>query len=488
MRIQAIGASPIFAAASAAAARLVATWNRFATQWDPIAVIVATCAVLTVPLLFFRGFHSDEGVAVTAARSAVEDGYWITPHIYNTRFVERPTLLSWIIAGVSAPFGSVNQFTARLPIILFLLAGCWLIYVVLRRVSASIPASLLGVALFLACPIVIRAYVMPTADMPLAILLFVAFVVWWDGYNGGRISMGRWAAIGIVLALAGLMKGPQPVSYFALGIGLFILITRSWRQIPGFILAGLICVIPLAAWYGYVYSPGDENQWGTFMRLSPAARLDNPIAGILILISETLPAALFTIAFFVARGFGVRDPLPAGLLKAMICYASAAAIIVLFWPSGSTTRYFFPSILPMCVFGALGYDALAKRWPLTIAPGLLVTLGLLAYAFVYSAIAAPLMPRQFREAQIDAARITAQMAAAPAPIYRTDSVDLNVFILVPGPIITKDMAALGAVSGPAWIAAEPYQANALMAERPKKLHVVMPFGQDDEWRLLRLDK
>jgi peptidoglycan/LPS O-acetylase OafA/YrhL len=172
----------------------------------------------------------------------------------------------------------------------------------------------------------------------------------------------------------------------------------------------------------------------------------------------------------------------------MICYASAAAIIVLFWPSGSTTRYFFPSILPMCVFGALGYDVLAKRWPLTIAPGLLVTLGLLAYAFVYSAIAAPLMPRQFREAQIDAARITAQMAAAPAPIYRTDSVDLNVFILVPGPIITKDMAALGAVSGPAWIAAEPDQANALMAERPKKLHVVMPFGQDDEWRLLRLDK
>ena len=172
------------------------------------------------------------------------------------------------------------------------------------------------------------------------------------------------------------MKGPQPVSYFAFGIGLFILITRSWKQIPGFVLAGIICVIPIAAWYGYVYSPGDEDQWAAFMRLSPVAPLDNPIAGILNLISETLPAALFAIAFFVARGFGVRDRLPAGFLKAMICYASAAAIVILFWPGGSTTRYFFPSILPMCVFGALGYDALAKRWPLTVAPGLLVTLGL----------------------------------------------------------------------------------------------------------------
>jgi len=199
MRIQAIGASPIFAAASATAARLVATWNRIATLWAPITVIAVTCAILTVPLLFFRGFHSDEGVAVTVARSAVEDGYWITPHIYNTRFVERPTLLSWIIAGVSAPFGIVNQFTARLPIILFLLTGCWLIYAVLRRVSASIPAALLGVALFLACPIVIRAYVMPTADMPLAILLLspssyggMAITAAASVSDGGRRSALSW--------------------------------------------------------------------------------------------------------------------------------------------------------------------------------------------------------------------------------------------------------------------------------------------------------
>lgn len=488
MRIHDIGASPIFAATSKVAERLVAIWNALATQWNPVGIIAVTCGVLTAPLVIWRGFHSDEGVALAVARSAVEDGYWITPHLYNTRFVERPTLLSWIIAAVSAPFGSVNQFAARIPIILFLLAGCLLVYSVLRRVSASVPAALLGVALFLACPIVIRAYVMPTADMPLAVFLFVSFVVWWNGYSDGRISLARWAAIGGVLALAGLMKGPQPVSYFALGIGLFILITRAWKQIPGFVLAGIVCVVPIAAWYGYVYSPGDAARWVGFMRLVPVAPLDNPIAGILNLISETMPAALFAIAFFVAWGFGVRIRLPAGFLKAMVCYASAAAVVVLFWPNGSTTRYFFPSILPMCVFGALGYDALAKRWPLAVAPGLLVTLGLLGYAFVYSDVAAPLMPKQFRSAKIDAAGITEQIATAPAPVIRTDGVGLNELILVPGPIITKDIAALKTVAGPAWIAVDPNQAKALIAERGNSLHVVMSFGQDSEWRLLRLEK
>ena len=62
-----------------------------------------------------------------------------------------------------------------------------------------------------------RSYVMITADMPLAVLLFLAFVLWWDGYASGTLGFGRWIAIGLVLALAGLMKGPQPVSYFALG-------------------------------------------------------------------------------------------------------------------------------------------------------------------------------------------------------------------------------------------------------------------------------
>jgi 4-amino-4-deoxy-L-arabinose transferase-like glycosyltransferase len=474
--------------ASAAAERLVTLWNAFATRWNPIAVIVIAWAVLTVPLVFLRGFHSDEGVAVTVARSAVEDGYWLTPHIFNIRFVERPTLLSWMIAALSAPFGSVSQFTARLPVIMFLLGGCLLIYAMLRRASSSMPAALLGAALFLACPIVLRAYAMATADMVLAVLLFISFSLWWDGYRAGRISLARWVATGSVLALAGLMKGPQPISYFALGIGAFILITRDWKQIPGFILAGVICVIPIAAWYVYVYSPGDEGQWAAFMRFSPAASLSGPVEAILNLFSETLPAVLLAIAFFAAKGFLDSTRIPPDFIKALLCYGLAATIVILFWPGGSSTRYFFPLILPMCVLGGLGYDALMKREPLAVVPGLLVMFGVLAYAFVYSDIAAPLMPRQFRAAQIDAARIGEQVKAAPATIYRAGGIGLNVFPLVPGRIVDTDIAVIRKVSGPAWIAVTPDQAQALIAERPNTLRVVLQFGQDDEWRLLRLEK
>ena len=487
MKIHDAFASPIFSAAAGTADKIVAGWNGLAARWHPLLVIVAAVAVLTVPLIFLRGFHSDEGVAVNVARAAVDDGHWLTPYVFNTRFVERPTLLSWIIAAVSWPFGSVSQFTARLPVVLFLLAGCLLIYTLLRRVEASVAAALLGVALFLACPIVIRAYAMPTADMPLAVLLFLAFILWWHGAERGIVELPRWTAVGAVLALAGLMKGPQPVGYFAFGVGLYILLTQSWRQIPGFVLAGIICVMPLAGWYASVYAPGDEAQWATFMRFSPAAPLSGPLEAVLRLTSETLPAALFAIAFFVSRGTG-GSRLPPGFVKALTCYGAAAAVVILFWPGGSTTRYFFPSILPMCVLGGLGYDALLRRRPAAAAPGLMVTLALLIYAFVYSDVAAPLMPRTFRAAQIDGARISELTRAAPAPILRTGGVGLNVFAYVPEPIVSTDLAAMKAAPGPAWLAVEPAEADALIAARGKNIREVLKFGQDDEWRLLRLER
>jgi 4-amino-4-deoxy-L-arabinose transferase-like glycosyltransferase len=187
--------------------RIVAAWESIALRWNPLAVIIVAWAVLALPLVVFRGYYAHEGLAVTIARMALETRDWVTPHLFNIRFVERPTLQSWIIEAVSAPFGGVSQITARLPSAVFLLCGCLLIYALLRKVAASVPAALLGVALFLACPLVIRSYVMVTADLSLAVTLFFAFYLWWSGNEKGSISIGRWLAIGVVLAFAGLFKG-----------------------------------------------------------------------------------------------------------------------------------------------------------------------------------------------------------------------------------------------------------------------------------------
>ena len=472
--------------------RIVGAWNALATRCNPYAAIVVACAALTGPLIVFRGYNSDEGLAVSIARTAIEDGQWIVPHVFNLRWVERPTLLSWIIAAISVPFGGVSQITARLPIALFLVFGCVLIYLLLRRVAASVPAALFGVALFLACPLVIRSSVLITADLPLAVLLFFAFYLWWGGNEQGSIGFARWLAVGVVLAFAGLLKGPQPIAYFALGVGLYILGSRSWRQIPGLILAGVICALPLAAWYAAIYTPGDEAIWGTFMRVHPALHFSGPVEVVFRLLGETLPAALLAAAFLVARSRrakGAAGPAIArpGFVAALACYAFIAALLILFWPGGSTPRYYFPMVLPLAVFGGLGYDLLSARRPQIVAPVVLLTAALLAYALLYAA-ASPFLPLRYRQATIDAARIIALVQAAPGPIYRTGDTALNVLPYVPAKILEATPEELAAVAGPAWMVLPTDQAEALLARRPDRLHVVMPLGDAEQWRLLRLDR
>ncbi len=470
----------------AIAQRVVGAWDALGTRWSPVAVIIVAWAVLSVPLVFFRGYNSDEGLTVSIARTALENGDWLNQHTFNVRWVDSPRLLAWIIAAISEPFGHVSQITARLPSVLFLLCGCLLIYVLLRKVGGGIAAALFGAALFLACPLVMRGYVMITADLPLAVLLFFAFVLWWSGCAKGSVSVGRWLAIGLVLAVAGLLKGPQLIAYFALGVGVFVLASRSWRQLPGLILAGLICAVPLAAWYAWTYTPGDEGIWAAFMRVRPNIIFSGPLSASVRLLGDTLPAALGAAVYLIARAFYGRDQTLPAFVAALACYAFIAAPLILFWPGGSAPRYYFPMVLPLCVFGGLAYDMLAGRRPEIVAPLLLITAALLVYALGY-AIASPLLPTRFRPTQIEAARITQLVQAAPGPIYRTGDTALNVLPYVPGRIRNATLDELASVPGPAWMVLPADEAVALLARRPDKLHAVTPLGDAQQWRLLRLD-
>jgi hypothetical protein len=284
------------------------------------------------------------------------------------------------------------------------------------------------------------------------------------------------------------MKGPQPVAYFALGVGLFVLGSRSWKQIPGLLLSGIICVIPLAAWYWHVYVPGDEGTWATFMRLTPAQSLAGPIQAVWWLAINTLPAFLLAGAFLISEGFrSTTRERPAEFVTAICCYGLAAAVFVLFWPGGTTSRYFYPMILPMCVLGGLAYDALAVKRLQVVASVLILTLGILAYAVTYSVVS-PLLPKLFRSSRVEATLITKLVSGMPGPIYRIFPYALNVVPYIPARIHNANLNELETVSGPAWMIVSKDETEALIAKRAGALRVVHQFGRSEEWQLLYLDR
>src|SRR3990172_4392501 len=99
-----------------------------AGQKIPILLFVAL-------ILFLFGYGSwqlpfvgpDEPRYSQIARQMLESGYWITPHLGEAIWFEKPVLLYWLMAVSFAVLG-VSEFAARLPSLLAALGSVLLIY------------------------------------------------------------------------------------------------------------------------------------------------------------------------------------------------------------------------------------------------------------------------------------------------------------------------------------------------------------------------
>jgi 4-amino-4-deoxy-L-arabinose transferase-like glycosyltransferase len=352
---------------------------------------------------------------------------------------------------------------ARVPVLLSLVAGVLLVWRALRSV-ASAEAAIFGAVLVLACPIVMRYYVTAVADVPLAVVLFAAFLVWWNADAKGPVSVARWAGIGCLLAIAALLKGPQPVAFFMLGILIYAMLTSNWRLLPGLVLAGLISAIPTASWYALVFVPGDQHEWLRYTRLSsPGIAAPHPFSNAVDFFLESFPASLLAVALLLAKRTAPRESHRPNFVLALSCYTLACTFVILFWPAEVNPRYILPMVLPLCVLGGIAFDALSATRPALVAASIAIVTCLIGYALVQSAVDVLWKPNYIRT-KIAGQKIEAMIEKDPGPIYRTAwDAGMNELAYVPRKIMTIDRSAVQSVPKPAWIVLPTGEVDALVA-------------------------
>ena len=70
-------------------------------------VVLWACAVL--PNLSVRAFIFEEGTNAEIARDILTRGDFLQPYVYGIRWHEKPSLLSWLIAGFAELTGGVVE-------------------------------------------------------------------------------------------------------------------------------------------------------------------------------------------------------------------------------------------------------------------------------------------------------------------------------------------------------------------------------------------
>jgi 4-amino-4-deoxy-L-arabinose transferase-like glycosyltransferase len=423
-----------------------------------------TFALAVLPNLTVRSFIWEEGRNAELARDILVRGDLIAPSIYGERWGLNPALLPWMIAGVAYLTGELNEWSARLPAMAAVLITALVVLQFTRR-FASPRAALFAAGCFLFCPLVLRKLTIAEPDTIVTALVFGAFVVWW----GARTRIGAWRALtcGALLATAAMAKGPQPIAYFALGIGGYLMARKKWGEFAELILALIIPTAVIFAWAYAAYQPGDLPVWLDYMRLIPHTEIATYLTerarfgGTILL--DLLPAILFAPFFWMQREESWNQEKRA-LWEMLFWYAGAATLALFFWP-GANTRYAMPAAPAVAVMAGLAFDDLRQRRRLFVRLPITVLGGLMVYQFVLVCIVMPVFAAPFGASRTAGFAI-AQAVGQSAPIFNVGGPNPNQLFYVSRPIRRIRREEALHLKIPAWLVLAPWELEWIKSQHP----------------------
>ena len=192
--------------------------------------------LLLAPVYFYRlggpGLGDpDEGRNAEVAREMLAGGDWVTPHLNDTVYLDKPPAYFWTVAASLRLFG-VNETGARLPSALFAMGGAVLVFWFARRHFGTGAGLLAGLALGLS-PLYMVFGRLVIFDMMLTLCISVSVMAAFEAMEGDRGRRRAWGAVCFAaMGVGTLVKGP-------VALALPLLIAVIWvalRRRPGMLL------------------------------------------------------------------------------------------------------------------------------------------------------------------------------------------------------------------------------------------------------------
>jgi 4-amino-4-deoxy-L-arabinose transferase-like glycosyltransferase len=342
------------------------SWPEWLDRRGFVGALVAVWALAYLPYLGTRDLRHEEGRRATPAREMLESGRYVCPTLYGDPYFNKPPMYPWLVAGAGAALGEVTPLAVRLPSALAAL-GTALLALCFARRQLDRRTRALAALFVLASVSMLDKGTLGEIDPTLTLLVAGALKVWWDGYDPDRHAIRSWIGTGVLLGLAGLLKGPAGPVLFYLGVGLFLMWQRRLGRLltRGHLLGLGLTIGPGLGWAWLLVDGGHISRdelltvWahqiglGKFLDLAPSPT-DEP--AFLINHYATFPFHLIAMCFpaVVWAGLAIRarPGLPDDVRRFLLCAAAGPALVLWLYPE-SRPRHVMPVLFPMAMLGAM---------------------------------------------------------------------------------------------------------------------------------------
>jgi len=178
-----------------------------------IGLLIFIILIAYFPFLGLPAWEGNETIRVIIAKDMLQTGNWTIPILHGKLYFAKPPLMNWLIAASGSLFGSVNEWTSRLPSVITMFLTGVLVYSGTQK-WLSREARIFAAIMTLAMIGMLKKGREAEIESLHIFVITSILLVWINGYLRQWKPALLW---GLSLFLAGigfLSKGPQVLMFF----------------------------------------------------------------------------------------------------------------------------------------------------------------------------------------------------------------------------------------------------------------------------------
>src|SRR6266699_3364095 len=212
-------------------------------------VVFLVWAVIYLPALGSIAIKGEEGRRILPAIRMLESGDYVVPQVGSNPYFRKPPLVNWLVAASFRIFGVRNEWAARLPSALSVLAVA-IAFVTVARASLGPMGSTIAALIWMTNIGMIEKGRLIEIEGLYVSLCGLAIIFWLTFWTQKKSPWLIWVPASFFLGLGLLAKGPTHLIFFYAIVLAVLWRMKEWRLLihPAH-FAGLSIMLGIfAAW------------------------------------------------------------------------------------------------------------------------------------------------------------------------------------------------------------------------------------------------
>src|SRR6266704_4482558 len=334
-----------------------------------LAIVLLTWALIYLPSLGSIAIKGEEGRRILPAIRMLETGNYIVPQVGSNPYYRKPPLVNWLVAATFKISGVRNEWTARLPSVLAVLAVA-IAFVTIARPSLGPRGSIVAALIWMTNIAMIEQGRLIEIEALYVSLCGLAIIFWLSFWVQKKSPWLIWLPTSVFRGFGLLAKGPTHLVFFYAIVLAALWHAKDWRLLlhPAHFGAIAMMLGIGAAWaIPFLHSTTTQvamDKWSAQF----TGRLNGVDFKFLSWI-RNIPGGLIYflpwVLLFPFVRFSKFDDEAQQRLARALAWAIAVPFVAVNLVPSAVARYSMPVIVPASWLLAMTYAGNALHWPRT---------------------------------------------------------------------------------------------------------------------------